>query len=370
MALDSDSVPDVDATAGMPDAPAVETEAPTTEEMQAMMEAPEGSVEVAAPAVPAPAAEAPPAEPGEPGELPPPPAAADGSADAVKLRKGWASLAKDKEALVAKTAEANAAIERAKAYEQQARDLAALPDQFAADPLEALFRVTGKKTIEEREALLNTILDKVVEQEKSPVEKEILRLRQEIAAKESKAAKDQAEREQNAEAAKNQQILAQWQQNNVNFASSTPENIAKYDMIVALKMGEAVHQTCLAYHALHNVILDPAVAADNVEKNLRAGVAKSKYVQDQIAASRAAAAPAPKAPVAPPKAAQPSNGTTAPKKLGTSTLSGVASGDAAPAAEVLPESSDDRLDAVLRDMQRAGELPDEWRVSGPSRAAQ
>lgn len=338
--------------------------------MQAIMQEPAGDAPAEpAPDAPASAPEAAPAEPvAEPPAEPAPPepvAAADPAAikaEQIKLRKGWAALAQDKEALLGKMNDATAAMERAKSFEQKAKDFDAIPEKFNADPLGFVLELAGKKTLEEQEEFVNGLLDKVIEREKSPVEREVMRLRQEIAAKESAMAKAKADSEAKAAQAENDRIIAEWTNRNISFASSTPENVEKYDLIVSLDQGEAVHQTCLAYHKQHNVVLDPATAADYVEKHLRAGVEKSKYIKAKFAVSPPAPPVAPKPPAT---TAQPSNGTNAPKRPGTTTLSSVASEGSAPSAAGYPEDSDQRFDAVLRDLQSEGILPDEWRVTGP-----
>ena len=81
----------------------------------------------------------------------------------------------------------------------------------------------------------------------------------------------------------------------------------------------------------------------------------------------APAAPPAAAPAAAPgsksQTAQSSGTPPAQKKTGPTTLAAVASGDPAPSsAEEIPEQGDERYEAVLRGMQRAGELPDEWGI--------
>lgn len=305
-----------------------------------------------------PAKPAEPAAPVEPAAAAPDTAAV--AADMLALRKGWAALAKDKEALVQRTQEAKGAIERAKAFETKAAQFDSIPGRFKADPLGFVLEMSGAKTIEEQETFVSGLLDLVIEREKSPVEREVARLRQEMTAKEAALTKAQADADAKAVQEKNAQIISEWTARNIGYAESTPELAEKYDLIVSLGQGEAVHQTCLAYHQKHGVILDPAQAADAVEAHLRKGVEKSKYIKSKFAVS----APAP-APVVAPAIARPSNGTPAPKQTGNSpTLSSVASEGSAPSAAGLPED-DNRFDAVLREMQASGELPDEWRVSGP-----
>lgn len=337
-------------------------------DMQAMMQAPDAPEGAPVPAGDAPAApaegekpvEAPkpvePAAPAEPAAATPDAAAV--ASDLLALRKGWAALAKDKEALVQRTQEAKGAIERAKSFEAKAAQLDSIPGKFKADPLGFILELSGAKTLEDQEAFVSGLLDKVIEREKSPVEREIARLRQEMTAKEEAITKAKADSEAKAAQEKNDQIIRDWAERNTKFAASTPELAERYDLIVSLEQGEAVHQTCLAYHKMHGVILDPAQAADFVEAHLRKGANKSKYLKEKFGVSP----PAPPA-AAPP--ARPSNGTPAPKQTGNSpTLSSVASEGSAPSAAGLPED-DNRFDAVLREMQASGELPDEWRVSGP-----
>lgn len=366
MALDAAGVPDADASAGAPDASGDYglPPGPSIADMEALLKAPDDAPggdaaagDPAAPAAPA-AVEAKPAaapadvvavEPVAPAE-PAAPAIADLNAETVKLRKGWASLARDKEALVARTNEANAAIERSKAHQTKAEQFDKIPEQFKADPLAFMYRLAGAETAEQQEAFTTRLLDRVIETEKSPVEREILSMRQELAARDAAAAKAKTDADAAAKEAENQRVIAQWEAGNTGFAASTPENVKKYDLINSLGMGAAVHQTCLAYHAKHGVILDPATAADYVEKNFRAGVDRSEYVKSKTATP------------APTPAKAPSNGTVAPKQSGATSLSQLASGDGPSLTTELPEdlTGSDRFDAVLRDLQRENQIPAEW----------
>jgi hypothetical protein len=343
----------------------------TLADMQAMMagtDAPEGGQPAGDAPTPKPSPDPKPSEtpkPAEPAAPPAEPAAAAPdatatAADLVALRKGWAALAKDKETLVQRTQEAKGAIERAKQFEQKAQQLDQIPGKFQADPLAFILELSGAKTIEEQEAFVSGLLDRVIEREKSPVEREIARLKQEIAAKEEATTKARADAEAQAAQQKNAQIIREWEERNTGYAGSTPELAEKYDLIVSLDRGEAVHQTCVAYHQKYGVILDPAQAADAVEAHLRKGAEKSKWIKQKFAVSAPAPTPTPA-----PATARPSNGIPAPKQTGNSpTLSSVASEGSAPSAAGLPED-DNRFEAVLREMQSQGELPDEWRVSGP-----
>lgn len=325
-------------------------------DMAAIMDAPAGDApagDTPAAGTPAPAAAPAPAAPAAAPAAETPPAAAaptvDLAAEAAKLRKGWASVAREKENIVRKTQEAAATLERAKAWQSKAEQFDAIPAKIQEDPIAFL---------EAHGVAIDKVLDRVIETEKSPIEREMARLKQEIADKEANAKKAQEEAEAKRLSDHHKQVIADWQTRNVNFASSTPQNAEKYDLIVSLNQGEAVHQTCLAYYEKYGVVLDPQIAADNVEAHLRAGVEKSKYVKSKFAASQ----PAPK-PTAPAKA-QPSNvPSNAPKQSGTpTTLTSVASGDGTSSTADLPDDNGDRMEAVLREMQAEGSLPDEWRL--------
>ncbi len=362
------------------DAP--EAPAPDMAEMQAMMEGTEAPADGAAPASgDAPAVAATPAAPAAPAAAAPATPAVDTAKpdpdaalaarraeienEAAKVRKGWAELSRSKENAVRQANEAKQAVAQAQQFKAAADQLAALPAKFKADPLGSMFEIVGLKTAEEQEGFLTAVLDKVVETEKSPLEREFLRLKQELADKERAQTEQAAKQQAEQAAAQNQRIIDEWTQRNTSFATATPENAAKYDLIASLDLGDGVHQTCVAYHKLHNVILDPQVAADHLEARLRQGLTKSKFLRDQLAA---AGPPAPKAAPAAPAKAQPSNGTrVAPKQPGTAitTLSGVESGDgAANGAAGLPNDASDRMEAVLREMQSEGTLPEDWRLKG------
>ncbi len=351
------STPSIDFSANSDAAPSSGDDGASLADMAAIMDAPEGGGAAEAPAAvapeagKAPAAAAPAPAPAAVDAAPAPAAApaVDIAAEAAKLRKGWASLSRDKEAVVRKGQEATAALERAKSWQAKAEQFDSIGATVQADPLAFL---------ESHGVPVDKFLDRVIEMEKSPIEREMLKLRQEIADKEAneKKARDDAEAKRAAD--QNQQIITDWQARNVNFATATPENAKKYDLIVNLKQGETVHQTCLAYYQQYGVVLDPQTAADNVEAHLRAGVDRSEYIKQKYGASP----PAPTPPA--PAKAQPSHvQTTAPKQSGTpTTLTSVASGDGVSSTSDLPNDNTDRMEAVLREMQAEGSLPDEWRL--------
>lgn len=282
----------------------------------------------------------------------PPPPTIDVSAEAKRLRKGFAQLAKEREAINARVAEANRTIERAKSLEAKAADYDRLPERIKADPLGFL---------EANGIAVDALLDKVIEGEKPPHERELEKLRREIADKEKAAAEKERVAAEKAESDRIQRAMSDWERGNTDFARGDTE---KYDLINSLDAHAAVHQACVQYFELHrnsvanprDAIISPAVAADYVEKTLRAGVTKSKFLQSQLAASKSAASSA----TAQAKPAQSSNGTTAPKRTGSPTLTSVASGDSAPSAAGYSDDENEREAQVMREMAAAGELPDAW----------
>lgn len=375
---DAGASPDVDSSAGLSggesDTGGGESQDPTLADMDAIMSA-EAEVDGAAgfeivdspmklggpdikPATedkkPAPAAAAkpdaeaqkptePPADEPAP-ELPAPPLA-NAAAEAVRLRKGFAKLAQERQAVVAKTNEANAAIERAKTFEASHKTLQDLPARIKADPL-AFLAELGIDSM--------ALMDRVIETEKSPVERRMEKLERELAAERETAAKAQVEREARDKEARDAKTVADWRERNVTAAAADPE---KFDLILSLGQEEVVHETCLNYLQTHGKILDPVIAAEYVEKNLRQQVQKSKFAKSL--GQSTPAAPAAKPVVA---NAQRSNGTPAPKHTGPTTLAGVASGDSAPSAAEYPEDDEARMAAVLREMKSSNELPDHFQM--------
>lgn len=388
MALDVNDIPDGPGTidfSGNSDAPGGDGGA-SLADMQALMdgggaEAPAGDPAAPAPAgdgapapaapaaaAPAPAAEAKPEEPAaEPAPTGPSP---EVLAEQARLRKAWADVAKTKEQALKKQNEAAAAVERAKQFEADAIAFRALPEKVKADPLGFLASIMGGDI----EEVSNAILDKVVETEKSPVEREIAALKKQLADKEAATAKAQEEAKQQAVKAEQERTIQAWTKSNIEFASSTPENVEKYDLINTFDLGEAVHATCLAYYQQHGVVLPAKDAADHLEKRLRDNAKKSKALSGLfVAASPPAAAPRPAtAPAAAPaeqQKAPTSQPNTAPRNQGPSTLAAVGSGDGAPSSTQLsedPSDGDDRFASVLADLQREGQLPDDWRVRNVS----
>ena len=335
------------ADAATGDAEGADGGAPLEDMAAIMSESGEDGAPAPAPAAAKPAEIPAPVKPPEElaGEEPPAPAT-DLAKESAALRKGWAALARDKEQLVAKANAVTAELERVRSYEPKAKFLDSLPAKIKADPV-AFLEANGVS--------VDDLLNRVIEAEKSPVEREIQQLKAEREAEKKRAAEEAQSAAARAESEKNTRIIAEWQAKNTGFASTNPD---RYDLIVSLDQGEAVHQTCLAYHQKYGVILDPATAADYVEKGLRAGIQKSKFLKSLSAASALKPAPVPAKPAQPSSAPK-----TAPKQTGsTATLSSVATGDSAPSADELPGDSDSRMEAVLRQMQRDGELPDQWRV--------
>jgi hypothetical protein len=301
-------------------------------------------------AVPPAAVDPAPTEPVTPEPVTPAPDAAL-VAERSKLRKEHIRIANERAAVVQKAAEANAVLERAKAFEADANEWRTIRDKVKADPIGFVLK---HGDLGEGDEGVQRLLDRVIEREKSPAEKEALdaksevqRLRDEITAKEAKATKDAEERAVREVEERNARALSVWHDENVSFAKSNPD---KYDLINTLDLGEVVHQTAVAYFELHKALAPREYIADQVEARYRENAKKSKYIQSLSAASKPAVAP-------PAKAAQSSNGTPAPKQSGARTLTSVPSGsDNAHREAPLPEDSNDRLNAVFAEMAAAGEL--------------
>lgn len=292
--------------------------------------------EEAAAKPPEPAAETPPTE------IAPP--ALDVAAETKRLRKENLRLISDRQTLVQKTNEANHAIERAKTFEADALAYRNLEATVAADPIAFVLKY-GK--LGDGEEGVQKLLDKVIEMEKSPTERRLEALERERKEERAAAEKAETERKERAVREANDKVIAEWKDNTANFAKADPD---KYDLINSLDMGQAVVEACLEYHRIHKVVPTADVAADFVEKRLRAGVRQSKFVKGLSAAST------PAAPAATQSKAAPSNGTPAPKQSGSSTLTDVASGSSAPSAAEYPQDDLDRHNAVLAEMRAAGEI--------------
>ena len=399
MALDANGVPDVDASAGMPGG-GEDGGGPSISDMEALMSVaePDAPAGDAAPAVDVAPAAADAVDPAKPADAPAEPAAdaakvaADAAAkktaddaaaaaaasattdeatkaaaeqvkaetarleaETVRLRKGFQKLAADQEKAVNMMAKAKADVAASASYREKAEKFDSIDARIKSDPLGFLVERGG-------EEIVDAVLQAVVAAEESPEAREVKKLRKEIEAKETKAAQDAKDAEARRVAAANQQALDQWRADNLAFAS-LPDKAEAYDMINTLGLASLVHDTAVAYYNQHKVIPDRKFVADHVEKQLRAGIVKSKYARETFgaAAPGTAAAATPAAGAKTPQG----NGTEASKKTGgnTVTLAGVATGDAAPAgADALPENdSDERFAVVLGQMAKAGELPDEWR---------
>jgi ketosteroid isomerase-like protein len=283
-----------------------------------------------------------PATEAAPTEIAPP--ALDVAAETKRLRKENLRLISDRQTLVQKTNEANQAIERAKTFEADALAYRNLEATVAADPIAFVLKY-GK--LGDGEEGVQKLLDKVIEMEKSPTERRLEALERERKEERAAAEKAETERRERAAMEADNRAIATWKDNTANFAKTDPD---KYDLINSLDMGPAVVEACLEYHRIHKVLPTAEVAADFVERRLRAGVKQSKFIKGLSAAST------PAAPAATQSKAAPSNGTPAPKQSGSSTLTDVASGSSAPSAAEYPQDDLDRHNAVLAEMRAAGEI--------------
>jgi hypothetical protein len=233
------------------------------------------------------------------------------------LRKGFVALARDRKKMQEREARAANAVKDAESFKVKAAQHDSLMQRIAKDPVGVLRELGG-------EDLINRALDGVIATEKSPAEREVEKLRNDI---------ETARRQ--AEADKNQQLVVNWKRGIVSRVQAAAD---KYDLTVALGMEDAVVEAITQYHMKYNgAVLDTDVAAKSVEDMLAAGLAKSK----KFASRGGVKAPATETPI---------------RKTGATTLSGVASGDVPHVAGDYQGTDDERFEAVIKDMTASGQI--------------
>jgi hypothetical protein len=213
--------------------------------------------------------------------------------DGVKLRSGFRALARDRQKIREREATVAAREQAAQQYTQKAQLFDVVLQRLRAGDVTLLQEVGGDE-------LVNKFLDGVIATEKSPAEREVLRMRAEL----DKERNDRAAREQ-------AQQVESWKQSIRQAVSAGGD---AYDLVNSLGQHEAVIQTITDYYAKYNgAILDVETAAQAVEGILEQGVAKSKKFGKRE----------------PVQTAQPGKGTPAPsgKKPGSVTLSSVHSSE-------------------------------------------
>src|SRR6185295_13439777 len=160
---------------------------------------------------------------------------------------------------------------RAREFETQAAELKAFKDTQAAaqaDPLAFFERLTG---INE-----DGILDLVVKNRAKPTptaEDRVAALERQL-----------QERDQRAQQEAQQARLSAWRDSVVQTVTAAGE---KYDLVNSLGQHDLVIETITTYARQYGKVIDPDVAAAQVEKYLEAGLAKAKKY-----GPRASAAPA------------------------------------------------------------------------------
>lgn len=270
-----------------------------------------------APAGDAPAGDKPAEEPK--GDEPPVAAKPDAAAETPEaLRKGFVALARDRKKIQEREAKANTAIAQAESYRTKAESFDAVVRRLHEDPIGLLREAGG-------DDLINKALDGVIASEKSPAEREVEKMRLELAKRDA----DVKQRE-------TQQAVSSWKAGIVSAVQAAGE---KYDLVNALGQQEAVIETITQYHIKYNgAVLPTDVAAQAVEDALAKGLEKSKKF-----GARGAVKP-------------PGQPVTPSRKTGATTLSSVASGDVPHVQNGFPADDDARFEAVLKDMAANGQL--------------
>lgn len=317
-----------EAATGGEAASTAEAGAASLEDMAALM-ADSGSADggEGVPAEETPTEGAPAADPeGEkPAEKPkeePAPAAED-TPDALKLRKGFAALARDRQKMHEREAAADAAIAEAKQHTEKAQRHDSLLARLKESPHEVIKEVGG-------DALVTSMLKAIAAEEKSPAEREVDRLRDEWA-------KDKAATKQREE----QAAVMQFHQGVHSAVAAAGE---KYDLVNTLAAVLPTREACVEiiqqyYNKFNGAVISADIAAEALETGLKKALSGSKTFGPREAVKPPAATPAK------PKAT--TNGTT---------LTSVASGDHPPPANGYPLDDDQRFEAVMKELGAANLL--------------
>lgn len=283
--------------------PAEPSESPPTPDE----ETPKPEVE----AKPEPAAEAKPAE--------------DNTPEAIKLRKGFAKLADERQKLVERENAARNAVQSAQQYAEKARKHDELLSALQSDPAGFLLAHGG-------DALVKQTLQGFIDQEKSPAEREVAKLRQEHE-------KDRAERQRREQ----EQVTTAWR----NDIVAKVQGDERFDLVNTFGLHNEVIDVIAGYYEKHSTrddkgnvtapaILPWDVAAEAVESTRAAKLEGSKKYGKR----------APVAPVAKKDTPSAKPGQAPAKKAPTS-LSSVPVADAPHRADELPTDPDERERALL-----------------------
>jgi len=203
--------------------------------------------------------------------------------EAAKLRRGFAKLAEERQKVVELQNQARAARSAAESFASKAQKHDELVASIEKDPAAFLLAHGG-------EALVQKALQGFIDQEKSPAEREVAKLRQEQNDRE--AAREQREREQTA---------ANWR-NDIVAKVSADE---RFDLVNTLGLQRDVIDVITGYYEKHSerddkgnvtkpAILSWDIAAQAVEDSRAAMLGKSKRYGKREPVSTEAQAPAKK----------------------------------------------------------------------------
>lgn len=235
----------------------------------------------------------------------------------AKLRGEFSALARDRSKLREREATLNATLERSKSFEQKAASFDTLVSRLVAGDVSVLHQLGG-----DGNEIINKLLDGVIASEKSPAEREVAKLKADLERRDAET----KQREQEAG-------VTRWK-------ATIRDDIAKagdaYDLVNALGQHEAVVELITQYYVKYpGVVLDTATAAQTIEDQIAAGLAKSKKFGARAPASTA----------------QPSTkGNPAPsgRKPGSVTLSSVPTSEVPAGAEdELPLDEKQRFERVM-----------------------
>lgn len=231
----------------------------------------------------------------------------------IKLRREWTAIARERGKARDRERAADQAIQQAQSFQAKAQAHDQLVTRLREDPRAVLVELGG-------EPLVDAFLNATVAAEKSPAEREIAKLRQEIEARDRQNQQNEQTR-----------AIQEWRAGVVRTVEAGGE---AYDLINSLGQHEAVIDVMGAYYQKYQTALPVELAAQAVEKTLSDGLSKSKRF-GQTQPVKPASLPA-------------KNGTSAPAKKTPVSLSSVGAGEVPASDDDLPMDPSDRFAHVMR----------------------
>jgi hypothetical protein len=267
--------------------------------------------------------------------------------EAVKLRKGWSKLHAERQAVIERDQAAKRAIAEAEGFKVKANNFDAVIRRLQDDPA---------GLIEELEAqglkgLGDKVLQSFIDKEKSPAEREVLKMRRELAERDAREQQAQKDRQAAADRDARERQVAEWRDGVKKQVEAAGE---EYDLVNSLDLHGQVIDVMVGYYEQHS---DRDADGNVTKPAVLDWKAAAKMVEDHHAVklngSKRYGKRAPVSQVSPPataaKDASSAKATPAPAKRAP-TLSAV------PVAEAPSKGSELSLDPDIRYRQLMAEM--------------